>query len=397
MSKLQFFYTGLWAISLIASGLIVRSRCPGAKASGWYCAGSILAAAIILVRLALIFNLDNPMALKGLGMIRYGSIFSYVMMAVVFLPGMGMSKGHALLKAGILCLVAEAVFYAFVAPRGIRFPYQAYIVINFLPYVLLFAGSFARGTVAAHKPADATTADAKASNGTFDGNDTGMPLPPGAAAFAQKMAGIEPAGDERGSVAVGVLLCLLSIVLFIGIGLLPLFLSIYDETILYGSLGLGFIAFIALLVIGLKIAQSGSLAALVGPVRETIEPQLSRGETILALNSGKRMGLAFWLHGMTPTGIVVFTNRRIFLLAFESAFRSPVKALKKKQGVTVLACDGMDKDQVRWGGMLTPPGMHMYATKLTLKPDGKDKAISYAVFRFGKNWKTIRQIRDRMK
>jgi hypothetical protein len=223
-----------------------------------------------------------------------------------------------------------------------------------------------------------------------------LSLPAGAARFGEMMAGISPAKEEKGSVAGGVLLCLLGVVAYLFIALAPLMIDSIDSDAIGVFMIAGLAVLILCLVLGIRTASSGSIAKVAGPMRETIAEHLFKDEEILAFCSSKRMGMDFWMHGMTPTGIIVFTNRRIFLIVFASAFKSPVKALRKREGLTVMACDGASKEGAKWGGLMMPVTLHLFGSRLSLKPEGKDRAVPYAVMHLGSNWKTIKVIKGKM-
>jgi len=223
-----------------------------------------------------------------------------------------------------------------------------------------------------------------------------LSLPSGAARFGEMMAGISPAKEESGSVAGGVLLCLLGIVAYVFISLAPLMIDSIDSGAFGAFMIAGLAVLIVCLVFGIGMAATGSIAKLGGPMRDTIAEHLFNDEKILAYCSSKRMGMDFWMHGMTPAGIIVFTNRRIFLIVFTSAFKSPIKALQKREGLIVMVCDGASKEGAKWGGLMMPVTMHLFGSRLALKPEGKDRAVPYAVMHLGSNWKTIKKIKEKM-
>lgn len=219
-----------------------------------------------------------------------------------------------------------------------------------------------------------------------------MPLPAGAGRFAEMLRPVAPAATETASTAQG-------IVIIVG-GFVAMTVCFVLGIANPGAIGplmvAGLLALTVGLFFGLKTVLRGQITGIAEPVRNMISGLLQPDEVLLALACSRRIGFDFWMHGMTPAGVIVFTNRRIFLLSFSSVFKSPRAALAKGEGVQLDSCDGADRTQAWWGGFMMPPALHLFATKFTLQPTGKEKPVSYAMFLCGPNGTTIKAIKHAM-
>lgn len=372
--------------AFFASAFLVRSRNEKNGMSALYCAGAI----IIASRGAIILALSHIMPIgQFVSFFQVLQTANYLGLLLMLVGVIGLRNSSALLRIGVIgpILVVASMI---VSRNHMNINGSLLRAIDLTLVALVFIGSFARGS------GSDSAKDAAGLPTTFVSGEGSSPVTAGETKFAELLKGIEPTPDEKGSVAGGVMLSLLSIVLFMGSALIPVLIGNYDGTLSGICMAVGFIVFIALLVIGMKMTSAGSIKALIAPVSDNIADQLYKDEKILAVATSRRLGLDFWMHGMTPTGIIAFTKYRVFLLLFASAFKSPKKALMKREGVTVMLCDGSNPDQARWGGLMMPVTLHLMSTKLTLRADGQGSPVSLAVFKFGKNWDTLKEIRARM-
>lgn len=389
-SVLSAFLSILSIVAFFASALLVRSRGEKSGMSAAYCAGAIVLASRDAIYLVFSYVMPIGQLFSFFWVLQTANYLGLVLMLV---GAMGLRKPSALLRVGVVGLVLLVVASMIVSRAQLSVNRFLLTAADMVFVALVFFGSFARGS-GSDSAKDAAAAGGESA--TFASGEGSSPVTAGEAKFAELLKGIEPTLAERGSVAGGVMLSLLSIVLFMVIALIPVIIGNYDGALSGICMIVGIVVFVALLVIGMKMANAGSIKALIPLIKDNIADQLYKDEEILAVATSRRLGLDFWMHGMTPTGIIAFTKYRVFLLLFASAFKSPKKALIKREGVTVIICDGSNADQARWGGLMMPITLHLMSTKLTLRPDGQGSPVSWAVFKFGKNWDTLREIRARM-
>ena len=387
----------------VAAGLLVRSRCPKSRGTPFFVGGAMATAALSLVQyLGLFSNADWLYA-----NLHWGFVLSFAAMAVLLIPKLSLPSMHPLLRIAIAAPVVLWLLHLLHLSGFIYRVHYLIQVINLAIEAALVFGAWKQlpaSAAAATQPA-AGTQPAPCGHGEMQlaASDWGtepsleatgdrMPLPAGAGRFAEMLKHIAPAATETASTAQGILIIVggfVAMAVFFGLGIAnPNAIGLLMMT--------GLLALVAALFFGMKTVLRGQITGIAEPARGAIAGQLSPGEIPLAISCSRRIGFDFWMHGMTPSGIIVFTNRRIFLLSFSSVFKSPRAALAKGEGVQLHSCDGADRSQAWWGGFMMPPALHLFATKFTLQPAGKEKPVSYAMFLCGPNGTTIKAIKRAM-
>jgi|GEM_PF-3814132 len=387
----------------IAAGLLVRSRCPKSQGTPFFVVGAMATAALTLVQyLGLFSNADWLYA-----NLHWGFVLSFAAMAVLLIPKLALPSMHPLLR---IAIAAPVVLWLLHMMHLLSFIYRVRYLsptIDLVIQATLVFGAWKQipaSATAATQPAAGTQPAPSAQGGiqlaesdwdtepALEATGDRMPLPAGAGRFAEMLRPVVPAATETASTAQGIVIIVggfVAMTVFFGLG-------IANPDAIGPLMVAGLLALTAALFFGMKTVLRGQITGLAEPVRGVISGHLQPDEVLLALACSRRIGFDFWMHGMTPAGIIVFTNRRIFLLSFSSAFKSPRAALAKGEGVQLHSCDGADRTQAWWGGFMMPPALHLFATKFTLQPTGKEKPVSYAMFLCGPNGTTIKAIKHAM-
>jgi hypothetical protein len=220
----------------------------------------------------------------------------------------------------------------------------------------------------------------------------GAPLPPNADRCRALTRGIDPARGEQASLGKGIGLCAGGVAALIVIPMAGISSSAFPAFML-----LGLAACVVLLALSFRHLIVAPLGTVYDDVHQLMEEHLAPDERILGLCTAKKSGATLWLTGFSKQSILVFTTHRVFLLgfksmvsSFKSAFRDPA------ENIQVMSCDLGDPARVQVGGILVPPGLHLFARRIDLRPEGRDESISWAAFvRFGANGRVIRSILDR--
>jgi hypothetical protein len=396
------FFEIVRAAAYLAAGLLIRSRCPKAPGTPFFVGGALATAGLTLLQLLMPCGSGNAWLFANL---HWGFVLSFAAMAVLLVPKFALPSMHPVLRIAIIVPVALWLLHLLHLMSFIyRVPYLGQTINLAIQAALVFGAwkqipASAAPAVAQPAPGAQPASGGMQLAGAAWGGESALeatgdriPLPAGAARFAEMVGHIAPAAHETSSTAMGVAIIVggfLAMFVFFALGLAnphaiaPLMIT-------------GLVALVVALFAGIKIVQRGQIASLAEPVRNAISSHLHQGEATLAIACSRRIGFDFWMHGMTPAGVVVFTNRRIFLLSFSSVFKSPRAALAKGEGVQIHSCDGADRAQAWWGGVMMPPALHLFASKFTLQPADKGKPVSYAMFLCGPHGATIKAIKRAM-
>ena len=396
------FFAIVRITAYLAAGLLIRSRCPKAPGTPFFVGGALATAGLTLLHLILPYSSGTAWIFANL---HWGFVLTFAAMAVLLLPKFALPSMHPALR---IAIILPVVLWLLHLLHLMGFIYRVHYLsqtINLAIQAALVFGAWKQ------IPASAATAVAQPAPGAqpsssgmqlagaawggepaLEATGDRIPLPAGAGRFAEMLQHIAPAATETASTAQGILIIVggfVAMAVFFGLGIAnPHAIGLLMMT--------GLLALVAALFFGMKTVLRGQITGIAEPARGAIAGQLSPGEIPLAIACSRRIGFDFWMHGMTPSGVVVFTNRRIFLLSFSSVFKSPRAALAKGEGVQLDSCDGADRAQAWWGGLMMPPALHLFASKFTLQPAGKEKPVSYAMFLCGPNGTTIKAIKCAM-
>lgn len=226
----------------------------------------------------------------------------------------------------------------------------------------------------------------------------GLPVSASAERIQQKLDDLSPA-KETGRKNLGKILMVLSFVsLFGGFGLGFIFINLKMMGMVLPVMGSGFLLYFILLFYGGYLYKLGVVAEIQQPIADIVSPMLAPEEKVLALCTTVRTGATLWLTGISKQGCLVFTSQRLLLVVMKSSFKSLIKALENpRDNISLYVCDLGDPGKVKIGGMMFPPIMNLVGKKISIQPEGQDKAITWCAHtRFGKNGATIRQILDRV-
>lgn len=404
MHAYQFF--DLFRIAAyVAAGLLVRSRCPKSPGTPFFVGGALATAGLTLLHLILPYGSGTAWFFANL---HWGFVLSFALMLLLLIPKYALPTMHPLLRIAIAVPVVLWLFHlmhlvGFIyrvryLSQTIDLAIQALLVIGAWKQIPASAAPAPAQPSPGAEPAPSTAGgmplaeSAYGAEPALDAVGDRMPLPSGAGRFAEMLKHIAPAATETASTGQGIGLIVggfVAMAVFFGLG-------IANPNAIGPLMVAGLLALTVALFFGVKTVLRGQITGIAEPVRNVISGHLQPDEVPLALACSRRIGFDFWMHGMTPSGIIAFTNRRIFLLSFSSVFKSPRAALAKGEGVQLLACDGADRAQAWWGGFMMPPALHLFASKFTLQPAGKEKPVSYAMFMCGPNGTTIKAIKHAM-
>jgi hypothetical protein len=111
----------------------------------------------------------------------------------------------------------------------------------------------------------------------------------------------------------------------------------------------------------------------------------------------KKSGPGLWLTGFSRQAFLVFTTHRLFLLGIKGLGTIKKSLDNPQDRITAMTCDLGDRSKVNVGGMLMPPGLHLFAKRINVTPEGHQQSTPWAAFiRFGKNGRVINSILQRL-
>jgi len=132
-------------------------------------------------------------------------------------------------------------------------------------------------------------------------------------------------------------------------------------------------------------------------VEELLGGLLVPDEKLLAVTVAKKSGAGLWLTGFSKNCLLAFTTHRLFLLGIKGVSSAKKALANPQENISVMVCDLGNRERVSKGGLLIPPGFHLFASRINVQPEGQDSSTSWGAFiRFGKNGKLIKSLFARL-
>ena len=83
-----------------------------------------------------------------------------------------------------------------------------------------------------------------------------------------------------------------------------------------------------------------------------------------------------WLTGFSRDCLLAFTTHRLFLLGIKGVSSAKKALANPQENISVMVCDLGNRERVSKGGLLIPPGFHLFASRINVQPEGQDSSTS---------------------